>query len=86
MRIPATPTYFTDELQKYFMGNVHFTRFINLLGIPDTSLSGRRTRTALRVRKSKSAPTVVRILKKENRTKDMTKMYTRDVHNFRNIN
>lgn len=33
------------------------------LGIPDTSLRGLNTRTALRVRKSKSEPTVDRILK-----------------------
>lgn len=34
----------------------------DLLGIPDTSLSGRKTLTALSVRKSKSGPTMVRIL------------------------
>ena len=33
-----------------------------LLGMPDTSFSGLSTRTALRVRRSKSEPTVDRIL------------------------
>lgn len=32
------------------------------LGIPDTNFSGRSTRTALRVRRSKSVPAVARIL------------------------
>lgn len=38
------------------------------LGIPDTSLRGLNTRTALRVRKSKSEPTVDRILKGKRQT------------------
>lgn len=37
-------------------------KMCNLLGIPDTSLSGRSTLTALSVRRSKSAPAVARIL------------------------
>ena len=35
---------------------------VNLLGMPETSLSGRSTLTALSVLRSKSAPTVARIL------------------------
>lgn len=37
---------------------------LDLLGIPDTSLRGLNTRTARRVRKSKSEPTVERMLRK----------------------
>lgn len=37
------------------------------LGIPDTSLSGRSTRTALSVRRSNSVPTVAKMLEERNR-------------------
>lgn len=37
---------------------------LDLLGIPDTSLRGLNTRTARRVRKSKSEPTVERMLRR----------------------
>lgn len=37
---------------------------LDLLGIPDTSFRGLSTRTALRVRRSKSVPAVARILEK----------------------
>lgn len=37
---------------------------LDLLGMPDTSLRGLNTRTARRVRKSKSEPTVERMLRR----------------------
>lgn len=40
----------------------------DLLGMPDTSLSGLKTLTARRVRKSKSEPTVDRILQGKRQT------------------
>lgn len=54
-----------------------FTLSLDLLGIPDTSLRGLSTRTALRVRKSNSDPTVDRILKQRG-GKKKTKAFTED--------
>lgn len=45
--------FYCENVKKHF----------DLLGIPDTSLRGLNTRTALRVRKSKSEPTVERMLR-----------------------
>lgn len=49
-------------LASVFVVTVTSIKMCNLLGIPDTSLRGRSTLTALSVRRSKSAPTVARIL------------------------
>lgn len=52
---------------------------LDLLGIPDTSLRGLNTRTARRVRKSKSEPTVERMLRKRRHR------HTKSAHRLINI-
>lgn len=43
------------------------------LGIPDTSLSGRSTRTALSVRRSNSVPTVAKMLQEKTTVRQESK-------------
>lgn len=65
--IPNTPSQSVQKAQYSALMRVEelywaWLPLLDLLGIPDTNFRGLSTRTALRVRRSKSVPAVARIL------------------------
>lgn len=62
---PSLECCFGIQRKTLIFFSVFTVKDFDLLGIPDTSLRGLNTRMALRVRKSKSGPTAVRMLREK---------------------